>query len=177
ICGIDWVTQNAAADNIKVANMSLGGTGSPLDSCPNSTDALHAAICKSTNAGVAYAVAAGNSGWDFDYAPQPDVPAASPEALTVTAMSDSDGQPGALGGAPSCRTSESDDRYASFSNWAGTSGGQAHTIDGPGVCIKSDWLNGGYNTISGTSMATPHVAGLLAACFDAACAGQSVSQA
>jgi subtilisin family serine protease len=29
------------------------------------------------------------------------------------------------------------------------------------VSIFSTWLNGGYNTISGTSMATPHLAGVL----------------
>ena len=39
-------------------------------------------------------VAAGNDEWDFDYAPEPDTPAAYPEVLTVTAMGDSDGQPG-----------------------------------------------------------------------------------
>jgi subtilisin len=167
ICGIDWVAANAASLGIKVANMSLGGGGTPLDGCPSATDPLHTAICNSTKAGVAYAVAAGNSGWDFDYGPQPDVPAAYPEVLTVTAMSDSDGVPGATGGAPSCRSGESDDRYASFSNWAGTSAGAQHVIDAPGVCIRSSWLGGGYNTISGTSMATPHIAGLLAACFDA----------
>src|SRR5439155_24112460 len=46
ICGIDWVTQNAATLNIKVANMSLGGDGSNDDNCGNSNaDALHVAIC------------------------------------------------------------------------------------------------------------------------------------
>lgn len=36
------------------------------------------------------------------------------------------------------------------------------TVAGPGVGVKSAWLNGGTNTISGTSMATPHVAGVTA---------------
>jgi subtilisin family serine protease len=36
------------------------------------------------------------------------------------------------------------------------------TVSGPGVGVFSAWLDGGTNTISGTSMATPHVAGVAA---------------
>ena len=51
------------------------------------------------------------------------------------------------------------DRWASYSNY----GNPPIEFAEPGSSIKSTWLNGGYNTISGTSMATPHLAGILLA--------------
>lgn len=161
ICGIDWVTANASGLKIKVANMSLGGAGTDDGHCGNSnSDALHKAICGSVGAGVTYVVAAGNSNANFSGF----VPAAYNEALAVTAVADFNGQPGG-GAAATCRA-DVDDTAADFSNFtAPGSLDEGHTIAAPGVCIYSTWKGGGYNTISGTSMASPHAAGTAALCI------------
>ncbi|HSJ20382.1 MAG TPA: S8 family serine peptidase [Nocardioidaceae bacterium] len=147
ICGIDYVTANA--DKIEVANMSLGGSGKDDGNCGNSNnDAMHRAICNSVAAGITYVVAAGNDAKDAkDF-----TPAAYDEVITVSALADFNGLPG--GGAPATCRSDVDDTFADFSNY-----GADVDIIAPGVCINSTWMLGGYNTISGTSMASPHVAG------------------
>ncbi len=162
ICGVDWVTANAGT--IRVANMSLGGRSILRESDSCGSSALHQAICKSVNAGVTYAVAAGNSSADSSRY----FPATYNEVITVSALSDFDGQPGG-GAAATCR-SDGDDTFADFSNY-----GADVDIGAPGVCIRSTWLGGGENTISGTSMATPHVAGA-AALYIANNPGASPSQ-
>ena len=143
IAGIDWVAANA--DTIEVANMSLGGSGFNQ----GEYDAIQGAV----DAGVAFAVAAGNDDDDANnYSP-----AAFDNALTVSALADFDGAPGG-NGSPTCRTDQ-DDTLADFSNW-----GNAVDIAAPGVCILSTYPieQGEYGTISGTSMASPHAAGALA---------------
>ena len=147
ICGIDYVT--AHADQIEVANMSLGGDGTDDGNCGRTNgDAQHQAICESVAAGVTYVVASGNDSADAANS----TPAAYDEVITVSALSDFNGQPG--GGAPSTCRSDVDDTFADYSNY-----GSDVDLIAPGTCINSTWMNGGYNTISGTSMASPHVAG------------------
>ncbi|MBI5559844.1 MAG: S8 family serine peptidase [Deltaproteobacteria bacterium] len=163
IAGIDWVTQHA--HEIEVANMSLGATGR--------SDALRLAIKKSVARGIVYVVAAGNSGknvygGDGIFNTGDDsIPAAYPEVAAVSALADSDGLPGGLGPATPWGA---DDTLAAVSNFslsavAGnpvTSSGAAIDLAAPGVNILSTWLDTGYRTLSGTSMASPHVAGAAA---------------
>jgi subtilisin family serine protease len=170
IAGIDWVT--AHARDIEVANMSLSAA-------PGASDAFHTAIINSVNAGVFYAVAAGNNGLDVYYLDPPlgvlyyemfgiaVIPAAYPEVATVSAMADSDGVPGGIGGSTSWGD---DDTFAIFSNYSKDVAsdntfnfpGKAIDLAAPGVDILSTWMGNGYETISGTSMASPHVAGVAA---------------
>ncbi len=141
--GVDYVAANA--DQIAVANMSLG--------CQGCTDqALSQAITASVDAGVAFAVAAGNSSMDSGGF----FPANHPDVLTVSSMADSDGAPGGSGGDLGC-TGDGDDTLSYFSNYGATV-----DIAAPGSCILSTTPGGGYGSMSGTSMASPHAAGGLA---------------
>ncbi|OEV31048.1 serine protease [Streptomyces nanshensis] len=115
-----------------VANMSLGGSAS---------DTLDNAVRNSISSGVSYALAAGNG--DFLGFPQ-DACTASParvtEAITVGATDNADAR-------------------ASFSNY-----GTCVDLFAPGVDVTSAWIDddSATSTISGTSMASPHTAGVAA---------------
>lgn len=94
--------------------------------------ALADMVAAMKKAGVILVAAAGNSGGSVGY------PAAYPGAIAIAA-------------------SDSSDKLAYFSS----RGPEVANI-APGVDVKSTYMNGGYDTLSGTSMATPHMAGLTA---------------
>jgi hypothetical protein len=161
LCGIDWVTStrtDSDSDNdIDVANVSVGGPGFDDGNCgASNNDPLHAAICRSVEAGVTYVVAAGNASIDV----AGFVPASYSEVISVSAMADTDGAPGAQGSRPGCRPDERDDNFASFSNF-----GPDVDFIAPGVCVVSTLpqtdSNSGpaYGQLTGTSFAAPHVTG------------------
>jgi subtilisin family serine protease len=171
LCGINWITANGPTLGIKVVNASMQLYGRSDDgNCGNSVgDVLHQAICSSTNAGITWVFAAGNSTADYSTI----AGAGYREVLAVTASADSNGQPnvGSTAGF-SCseamfrsKTSATDDTTASFSNFAGTAAEQARTVAAPGVCIYSTLKGGGYGYMSGTSMSAPVVTGTVELCI------------
>jgi subtilisin family serine protease len=115
IAGIDW----AAANNMHVANLSLGALGDFLcvvfGLCGIGPECT--AVANAVNAGVTVVVAAGNAADETLYY----TPAHCPYSLTVTALADSDGIPGFSGSILRMGrgTKEYDDTFAeTFSNWS-----------------------------------------------------------
>ncbi len=137
INGVNFVANNCLSTERCVANMSLGGGVSA---------ALDSAVTAAVSRGIPFAVAAGNSNTDASTSS----PARAPAAITVGALSDT-GYPGTTSSASISR--------ATFSNF-GT------RVDiwasGQSILGADDASNTATQTISGTSMASPHVAGAIA---------------
>jgi subtilisin family serine protease len=161
VCGLDWITAmrdpaDASRPLFEAVNMSVAKTGADDRNCGNTNaDILHQAICRLVGSGVTVVAAAGNNSFNASKL----VPASYDEVITVSALADTDGKPGALGG-NSCYswgTYDRDDTFANFSNY-----GRDVDLIAPGKCIWSTKRNATYGYSSGTSMATPHVTGAVA---------------
>ena len=136
---IDYATDNGA----KITNNSYGYAGTNV----GGSNVMSAAIGRAKNAGVLYVVAAGNSrsgipasdmdgnfnSWPAEYSKVHD------NVITVAATSE--------GGA-----------FAGYSHW----GDESVQITAPGTSVGSTYTNDRYVYLSGTSMASPHVAGAAA---------------
>jgi subtilisin family serine protease len=130
--GSQWSTIIAAIDWVRYYHVKPAVANLSLGG--GAMQSVDDAIQNLVNAGVTVAVAAGNNGQNAcNYSP-----ARASAALTVGASNSSDYQ-------------------AWFSNW-----GSCVDLYAPGEQVTSAWLYGGTNTIDGTSMATPHVAGAAA---------------
>ncbi len=140
IAGVNWVASQREPDpNDPTKTIPLIEVANmSLGGSTSST--LNAAVESAVGAGVVFVVAAGNNSGDACL----KSPASAPSAITVSALDDRDGV-------------SNYDPFASFSNY-----GDCVDMIAPGVYILSTWKDGGYNTISGTSMASPHVAGAAA---------------
>jgi subtilisin family serine protease len=185
------IQAKAAGTNVRILSSSWGWNADPASGipygCPNPescVNSLAQAIKDANAADILFVAAAGNGandsgiGIDNDTAPNPTIPAslAIPNIISVAATG--------TGGA-GCVTGCASDEIASFSNY----GQNTVHLGAPGVGILSTipydpsvgcgsgptrGVPSYYCTYSGTSMATPHVAGA-AALVLAACANNNIN--
>ena len=139
VAGVEWAATshiNAVKEAKAGKRKGFKGSVANMSLGGGKTKALDDTVNAAVSVGIHFAVAAGNDNADAcNYSP-----AAAAKAVTVGA-------------------SAIDDSRAYFSNY-----GKCTDIFAPGLSILSTWIGSKYatNTISGTSMASPHIAGLLA---------------
>jgi subtilisin family serine protease len=151
ICGLEWAIKNAAQYNIKVINMSLYTLGYSDNSCGSlNRDALHKAVCAARDAGLTVVTASGNSLSSVDEL----VPGSYNDAvITVSYLTDSDGQPGGFGLPTEYGY---DDQFARNSNY-----GDKIDVAAPGF-VLSTYPHGEYVWGIGSSFSAAHAAGAAA---------------
>jgi subtilisin family serine protease/subtilisin-like proprotein convertase family protein len=130
---VEYATMMRTQYGVNVRLTSNSWGGGPY------TQALYDAIEAGGDAGILFVAAAGNSGTDADFDPMYPAAYDSPYIVSVAAT-------------------DRNDAYAYFSNWGATS----VDLAAPGVDVLSTMPGNSYGTLSGTSMATPHVSGTAA---------------
>lgn len=175
VCGLNWIIEHH--EKIDLVNMSLGGTldvpvtsvvapcGVKLPGKIN--EPMHEALCKIVDLGIPVVVAAGNGPLNTAY----NFPAAYPITIAVSNFADFDGKPGGLGENTACPDygGWDDELWTHQNNTpikdATSSDGPDVDYAAPGTCVLSTLpteFGSGYGYATGTSMASPTVAGVVA---------------
>ncbi|MEM4638097.1 MAG: S8 family serine peptidase [Candidatus Woesearchaeota archaeon] len=144
ISGIEWAVDNGA----DIISMSLGGSYSDVVEGNSGKDSVSLAVEAAFASGKPVIIAAGNTGPAISTI---NVPGAAENAITVGSVNDNNTE------------TQLDDVIASSSSRGPSAFGRLDPdIVAPGVSIYSTYLNNNYQTMSGTSMAAPHVTGVVA---------------
>ncbi len=144
---INWAIANRVTYNIVAINMSLGGNTRFTSTCKSYQDWSVTPVSNATNAGITVVAASGNSAWTNGVSS----PACAPQAVSVGAVYDADY--GSVNYPGLCTdSSSSSDKVTCFSNTA-----SFLSILAPGSFVTAAGVQD-----SGTSQATPHVAGAVA---------------
>ncbi len=130
IDGIEWCVNNASIYNISVISMSLGGGGPYNSYCDASDASFTSAVNTAVGQNISVVVASGNDGFTNGIS----FPACIQNATPVGAIGD-------------------DDVTFAYNR------GDILNLVAPGITITAPYVGGGTNSLSGTSMATPHVSG------------------
>lgn len=167
IGGLDWVAGYSGSPGIRVVNMSLGRDAYPEDSDPNHL--MRLAVQQLTSKGVVVVVSAGN---ESTKEITQKIPAAYPEVISVASTT-------ATKGNNQCRRLKGISINSDTASYF-TTDGSGVTISAPGAnreninkscLVNSEGIlslknGGGTERMSGTSMAAPHVTGVVAALMD-----------
>lgn len=155
LAALDWVLDNRSTYNIVAVNMSLGDSSYNTATCPS--DTLSYAVTELKSAGIATVAASGNDAYAFsqrtgkyDFTDGLSSPACVPDAIAVGAVYDA--SYGTVNATICMDDATQADKVACFSQTA-----NYLALLAPGLFVSA----GGVQ-MSGTSQATPHVAGAVA---------------